>query len=70
MKPITEDKIETFALEVLQSMGWEYVHGLMLAPGADKAERELGWKADTTLEEALRTTWQWQKYLESQKKKY
>ncbi len=40
MKPITEDKIETFALEVLQSMGWEYVHGLMLAPGADKAERE------------------------------
>lgn len=40
MKPITEDKIETFALEVLQSTGWEYVHGLMLAPGAEKAERE------------------------------
>ena len=32
---------------------------------ADKAERELGWKADTSLEEALRTTWEWQKYLES-----
>lgn len=32
---------------------------------ADKAERELGWKAETTLEEALRTTWQWQQYLES-----
>lgn len=32
---------------------------------ADKAERELGWKADTSLEEALRTTWQWQKYLET-----
>lgn len=32
---------------------------------ADKAERELVWKADTTLEEALRTTWEWQKYLES-----
>lgn len=31
---------------------------------ANKAERELGWKADTALEEALRTTWQWQKYLE------
>ena len=31
---------------------------------ADKAEKELGWKADTSLEEALRTTWQWQKYLE------
>ena len=32
---------------------------------ADEAERELGWKADTSLEEALRTTWEWQKYLES-----
>lgn len=32
---------------------------------ADKAERELGWKAETSLEEALRTTWEWQKYLES-----
>ena len=34
---------------------------------ADKAERELGWKADTSLEQALRTTWQWQKYLETRK---
>ncbi len=40
MKPITEDKIETFALEVLQSMGWEYVHGLAIAPGAEQSERE------------------------------
>jgi type I restriction enzyme R subunit len=40
MKPITEDKIETFAIEVLQSMGWEYVHGLAIAPGAKQAERE------------------------------
>jgi len=31
---------------------------------ADKAEKELSWKADTSLEEALRTTWEWQKYLE------
>ncbi len=31
---------------------------------ADKAEKELGWKAETPLEEALKTTWQWQKYLE------
>jgi UDP-glucose 4-epimerase len=31
----------------------------------DKAERELGWKADTSLEEALRTTWEWQKYLQT-----
>ena len=34
---------------------------------AEKAEKELGWKAETTLEEALRTTWQWQKYLETRK---
>lgn len=40
MKPITEDKIETFAIEVLQSMGWEYVPGLAIAPGAEQAERE------------------------------
>ncbi len=32
---------------------------------AEKAAKELGWKAETPLEEALRTTWQWQKYLES-----
>lgn len=40
MKPITENHIETFALEILQSMGWEYVHGLAIAPGAEDAERE------------------------------
>ncbi|MBS1775518.1 MAG: type I restriction endonuclease subunit R [Bacteroidetes bacterium] len=39
-KPITEDKIENFALEILHSMGWEYVHGLAIAPGAEQAERE------------------------------
>ena len=32
---------------------------------ADKAEKELNWKADTPLETALKTTWDWQKYLES-----
>lgn len=32
---------------------------------AEKAERELGWKAETSLEESLRTTWEWQKYLEN-----
>lgn len=40
MKPITEDKIETFAIEVLQSVGWAYVHGLAIAPKAEQAERE------------------------------
>ncbi|MBT2623285.1 UDP-glucose 4-epimerase GalE [Chryseobacterium sp. ISL-6] len=31
----------------------------------DKAQRELGWKSETTLEEALKTVWEWQKYLDS-----
>ncbi|MCJ7935557.1 MAG: UDP-glucose 4-epimerase GalE [Chryseobacterium sp.] len=30
-----------------------------------KAEKELGWKSETSLEESLRTTWEWQKYLNS-----
>ncbi|PWN66258.1 UDP-glucose 4-epimerase GalE [Chryseobacterium oncorhynchi] len=30
-----------------------------------KAENELGWKAETSLEESLKTTWEWQKYLNS-----
>ncbi|MCJ8154616.1 UDP-glucose 4-epimerase GalE [Chryseobacterium sp. SSA4.19] len=29
----------------------------------DKAEKELGWKSETSLEEALKTVWQWQHYL-------
>jgi type I restriction enzyme R subunit len=40
MNPITESNIETFAIEVLQSLGWQYIHGLSLAPGAEFAERE------------------------------
>jgi len=40
MNPITESKIETFAIEVLKKLGWEYIHGLALAPGAEHAERE------------------------------
>jgi UDP-glucose 4-epimerase len=34
---------------------------------ASKAEKELNWKANTSLEEALRTTWEWQKYLDKVK---
>ncbi|CAD0225311.1 UDP-glucose 4-epimerase GalE [Chryseobacterium sp. JV274] len=30
---------------------------------AEKAEKELNWKSETSLEEALRTVWEWQKYL-------
>jgi len=40
MTLITESNIETFAIEVLQKLGWEYVHGLTIAPGAEFAERE------------------------------
>lgn len=28
-----------------------------------KAEKELHWKSETSLEESLRTVWEWQKYL-------
>lgn len=34
---------------------------------ADKAEKELNWKAETSLEESLKTVWEWQKYLQSRK---
>ena len=40
MKPITEDKIETFAIAILQTIGWEFIHGLSIAPGAEKEERD------------------------------
>ena len=40
MKPITENNIETFAIEVLQSLGWGYVHGLVIAPESASSERE------------------------------
>ncbi|MBQ0151708.1 MAG: GDP-mannose 4,6-dehydratase, partial [Chryseobacterium sp.] len=32
---------------------------------ASKAEQELGWKSETSLQEALKMTWNWQKYLET-----
>lgn len=32
---------------------------------AKKAEVELNWKSDTSLQEALKTAWDWQKYLET-----
>ena len=40
MKPITENNIEDFSIEILQSLGWSYVHGLAIAPGAEQSERE------------------------------
>ena len=40
MNIITENNIELFAIETLKSLGWEHVHGLAIAPGAESAERE------------------------------
>jgi type I restriction enzyme R subunit len=40
MKAITENNVESFAIETLQSLGWEYVHGLSIAPGAEQQERD------------------------------
>lgn len=40
MKPITESHIETLALEILQSNGWEYLYGVSIAPRAEQQERQ------------------------------
>lgn len=40
MNKITESNIETFAIEVPKTLGWQYVHGLALAPIADFPDRE------------------------------
>ena len=40
MKPITENYIETFAIETFQNIGWGYIYGLAIAPGAEKAKRD------------------------------
>lgn len=40
MKPITENHIETFAINLLQTLGWKYINGLAIAPGAEASERE------------------------------
>ncbi len=40
METITENKIEQFAIESLELWGWEYQHGLIIAPGAEQSERE------------------------------
>jgi type I restriction enzyme R subunit len=40
MKPITENQIESLAIETLQNIGWVYIHGLAIAKGAEESERE------------------------------
>lgn len=37
---LAESEIESFAIETLQGLGWKYVHGLSIAPGAEEALRE------------------------------
>jgi type I restriction enzyme R subunit len=37
---ITEDSVERFAIEVLESNGYEYVHGPAIAPDGDNPERD------------------------------
>ncbi len=40
MKLITEDKIEYFAIEQLNTLGWEYIHGSVISPDGEKPERK------------------------------
>lgn len=40
MTNITESTIEKFDIEVLKTLGWQYVHGLAIAPGAEFPERK------------------------------
>lgn len=37
---LIESNIESFSIETLQSLGWEYINGLAIAPGAELQERE------------------------------
>ncbi len=39
MSKITENDIELWAIEELQSLGWEYLHGAIIAPDGDHPER-------------------------------
>jgi type I restriction enzyme R subunit len=37
---INENKIETFAIEQLQLLGWEYIHGSVISPDGERPERQ------------------------------
>ncbi len=43
---LTENNVEQFSVEGIQALGWEYQHGLSIAPGSETAER-------STFEEVL-----------------
>ncbi len=40
MKMLTENAIEKFAIEVLGALGWDYLAGVSIAPGAEHTERK------------------------------
>lgn len=40
MTKITENNIETFAIETLQSLGWEYANGKNISPEGVACERK------------------------------
>ena len=40
MTKIAESSIETLAIEILKSIGYQYLYGPGIAPDADRAERE------------------------------
>ncbi|MCX8055824.1 MAG: type I restriction endonuclease subunit R [Ignavibacteria bacterium] len=39
IRDLKEDDLEQYVLELLQSLGWSYLHGLAIAPEAEKSER-------------------------------
>lgn len=39
MSKITENDIELWAIEELESIGWNYVHGAVIAPDGEQPER-------------------------------
>jgi len=40
MPEITENQIESLSIQELEALGWSYLHGLAIAPEAEKSERE------------------------------
>ncbi len=40
MKPITENQIELYAIEELERLGYQYIHGGIISPGGDAPERQ------------------------------
>lgn len=52
MQKLNENAIETLAIERLQALGYEYIHGAEIAPDSASSERESF--ADVLLIERLR----------------